>query len=449
MEHLLLKITENINKIGITLDKKRILVAVSGGPDSVFLAYVLWKMGVSIGLAHVNYQLRGNDSDEDEQLVRQYAAQWSVPVHVSLCPTRKKLKESRESLQVFARNWRYQFFEELMEQEDYAYCAMAHHQDDEVETVLMNLLKSHNLAVLQGIPVQRDRYFRPLWNLTKEEIVLALHENELVYRVDESNQKPDYLRNRIRGEVLPLLSELNPSASQQILNRTVWYQLQHRALKALLDPWMPEPLDREKTASLDWNPFVREYGKDLKDVWIMYALEKWGIRGVQAEEVLKLKDSISGKWVEIGEGRIYRTRKGLMWEPVRVGEAKEWVINTFTGTKSINLGTMTLHLEMPFDGRPDFSDRHIFYLDTRKFSFPLVVRSWKKGDRMIPLGMRNSKKLSDIFIDEKYEESAKHQAWVIETEGKIIALSGFRISEQVKWEPSTKAILKMSFESLV
>ena len=445
MEHLLLKIGDNIKKIGIPLHKKRVLVAISGGPDSVWLAYSLRVLGGQIGLAHVNYHLRGEDSERDEALVRAYAQRWEVPLYVRAWH-KEEGELSQNSFQVQAREARYQFFESVMDQEGYDYCATAHHADDEVETLLMSFLKSRNTSLLQGIPTQRDRYVRPLWNVWKHEIIAVLEAQDLPFRWDLSNEKPDYLRNRIRGELIPLMEALNPSFKSHLIRRAAWYAQQEKGLRVLLAPWFPPRLEEEKSIQWDWKAFVDRHGRAYLPVLVQYGLERWNITGVQAEEVSKLIESQSGKWVGVDNGKVIRTRTGLAWEPTSREDTVELKVPAFQGNRTIHYGAVTIHLEFPFEAEIQFGNPSVFYLDARKFSFPLTLRNWKNGDKMIPLGMRNFKKLSDIFIDEKFDPRTKNDAVVVESGDRIIALIGFRISEEVKLDTDTEEVLKIHFE---
>ncbi len=203
-----------------------VLVGCSGGPDSIALAQALLRIGQPVALAHVNYGLRGTDADADEALVRELGATWQVPVHVR----RPQHEAGMESVQLWARSQRYAFFEELMDRHGYWGCATAHHSDDQAETLLLSLLRSQEAPLWHGIPPRRDRYLRPLLGCTKTEVLTYLAERALPFREDLSNQKPQYLRNHVRLEVLPALRAIHPSVEEQLRQRHQWYQQDRKSV---------------------------------------------------------------------------------------------------------------------------------------------------------------------------------------------------------------------------
>jgi len=411
-----------------------VLVACSGGPDSVFLAYAMRELGVAIALAHVNYGLRGKDSDADEALVRDYAQRWGVSCHVLAAPS----VPASHSIQDFARQQRYAFFEQLMDQQGYACCATAHHRDDQVETRLLSLLRSRKPRLWHGIPARRQRYLRPLLSLSKRDILAVLDREHLPYRQDASNAETYYLRNRVRHRVLPALREIHPQAEDHLLRRGDWYDLQYQWLRQQLTRYLPA----EGETRLDWQVFVQEHGERFLPLLVAEVLDAWGLPGAERDEALRLIDSSPGAYRDWAQGRLQRDRHGLQLLPFSqpIGQVE---IERFEGEEQYTIGERQVTLTLPAPSPARFGDPSVLYLDADRIQFPLRLRAWQEGDRMRPLGMQGHKKLSDIFIDDKYDALARQQAIVLVDQQGIVGLSDYRVAERVKLRPGTKAVLRV------
>ncbi|MEO0473550.1 MAG: tRNA lysidine(34) synthetase TilS, partial [Bacteroidota bacterium] len=215
----------------------KVLVATSGGPDSVLLARCLHHLGYQVHLAHVNYALRAEASEAEEQLVRQYAHEWEVPVYVHRCQP-GELSQTDDSLQAAARKVRYQFFAEIMADKKIMTCATGHQADDQVETILLSLLRGNSPSIFSPIPIKRGPFIRPFLHIPREHILQAIKELRMQYGKDASNEKNIYLRNHIRNQLRPELQAINPSADAQLLRRNDWYQLQYQFVQHLLTPYL-------------------------------------------------------------------------------------------------------------------------------------------------------------------------------------------------------------------
>ena len=295
MDPLLTIVQQYMHRNDLFAPKHRILVAISGGPDSVFLAHCLQELGYSIGLAHVNYQLRGAASQADEALVRKYADRWGVPCYVIQATPKKYAADQVVSLQVACRDIRYAFFEGLIEEEGFDRCATAHHASDQVETILMNFLKGNSTSVLKGIPSERGQYIRPLLQLNKEEILAYLEDHQLAYRIDESNLQQTYLRNQIRHSLIPSLEQIQPSAKAQIVERFSWYRLQHELLTNLMAPILQTSLGiRHGFPHLNTQIIGQQFGSEASKVFLAHQLEQWGIHGQELWQGVQLLESKSG-----------------------------------------------------------------------------------------------------------------------------------------------------------
>jgi tRNA(Ile)-lysidine synthase len=414
---------------------QRMLVACSGGADSMFLAHALQKLEISLALAHVNYRLRGADAEADQALVSDVAQRYQVPCHV----LRPSPPPAGQSVQEYAREQRYAFFEELMDQHGYAFCATAHHRDDLVETRLLSLLRSRKPRLWHGIPPRRDRYLRPLLEISKAEILATLEQWQLPYRHDVSNDEAYYLRNRVRHQVLPALRAIHPKAETQLLRRGAWYDLQYQWLRQQLAPYLPAPESRR----LDWQRFLEQQGREFLPLLVAEVLESWGLNGAERDDALRLIDSDPGAYRDLAYGRLQRVRQGLCLLPLPATVAGVEVLS-FTGQRQVQVGARALDLQCPAARPEHFDDPSVLYVDAERLQFPLVLRGWQEGDRMQPLGMRGHKKLSDIFIDAKFSALARQQAVVIVDQEGVVALSDFRVAERVKLRPETQQILRVA-----
>ncbi|WNJ18065.1 tRNA lysidine(34) synthetase TilS [Pontibacter sp. G13] len=433
-------------EIGLPADAQ-VLAAVSGGPDSVCLAWVLKQHGLLAGLAHVNYQLRSEDSDLDEASVRALGEQWEVPVFVKKIPKAHTKDEKGASIQMAARKARYEFFEALMESQGWDYCATAHHQDDEVETLLMNLFRGDSPEIFQGIPTIRFPFIRPLLGVSKAHILQVLDSAGLDYRTDTSNQGLDYSRNVFRNRIIPSLEEVIPGASSHLLKRKDWFQLQASFLKEIWKEWIPQMISGNGDIQrLDWQPFVRQFGAEFLPLLVWEVMTQWGIIPNRIREILGLIHSESGRWVEIHDGRVYRWTNGLERIPESDSPEKFPKWDFLPNAGRCLLKNRSIIWEWPFEGKPDFANSQHFYLDIERLEFPLILRRWKEGDRMQPFGLSFEQKLSDIFINEKFSPSQKQEAIIWEDQQGIVAISGYRISERVKITKNTRQILKIVME---
>lgn len=436
-----------LKKHNLILHDARILIAISGGPDSVYLAFLLYTLGFDISLAHVNYGLRNLDSQKEEDLVRAYSDKWKVPIYIHKENPKNRMLDSGESLQQIARKIRYSFFDSLIEAHKFDYCALAHHADDQVESILMSLIKGNSSRVIHGMPIKRGPYIRPLIDFHKENILQGLEASNLDFGLDVSNESSVYLRNKIRNQVLPLLEELNPSIRKQLLNRNALYQLQKERIEedlASLAATQTEELP-DGSKSFQWDMLDKTHSATRIQTLMTYVLEQWGWHGNDLWNAVSLIDSMPGKIIEGELGTIYRERSGILYLPLSSQIDKQAVVIITHLEAEKEFTCKGWHLQMDLVEAADFSEENAYFLAYDKLRFPLKFRSPALGDKMTPLGMSNQKKLSDIMIDNKWEKRIKEQALLIEDNEKIVALLGFRISDKVKLGPDDQKILKLSF----
>ena len=436
-----------IHEKGLIRENEKLLVAISGGPDSVFLAYALKTLGYTIGLVHINYQLRGKTSDDEEKLIIEYADSWNVPVYYRRMEKVKEESSYAQSRQVIYRDFRYDFFREIMQKHGYTKCATAHHRDDQAESILMSLTKGNHPAIIQSIPLEREKFVRPLLPVSKAEILECLAEAGLAYSHDISNDSNDYLRNQFRNQVIPLLKTINPSIDQQLVSKHEWYQQQFSFIQKVLDQQAHHYLEEKATVKrLYFEPFIKQFGEDFLQVLCIWAFERWGLHGKDIWETIKLIDSESGRFCYTSVGKISKGRDMLILETEEI-ESEIISIPSFRDHYSIKTGHQNVSFSILTEEKPDFKEKNTLWLDLEKIHFPIIIRRWEQGDKMIPLGMKRTKKISDIFIDLKFDSAQKDRAIVFISKGEIFALYPFRVSDTVKISSQTKAVLKIVIEA--
>jgi tRNA(Ile)-lysidine synthase len=441
--NLLLTTQQTLARETLASFQDRILVAVSGGADSMALCVALKELGYDIGVAHCNFQLRGTDSDAEEAWVRQFTAAQNIPLFVKRFDTSTLLADTQDSLQMLARKLRYNFFEELLDAEKYTRCALAHHADDQAEWLLLHLIKSRNAFFLKGIPYKRLPFIRPLLDVPKSEILQFLKEREIPFMTDKSNFEDKYQRNFIRNQLLPNIHQLNPDFSTHLQEKYSFSQLQSHLLEKVLSDYYTCGND------LAFGPFEEKYGAESLPILIRFFLQKYKIHGYKVAAVLALQTKEVGKKVEIEHGDFIRTRKGISFVPTSESPNASFVIAADIEDKfEITVGAegrLTIG-HFPLEGAEiRFDNPHLVYLDWDSIRFPITMRKPHAGDVLQPLGLRGRKKIKDIFRDKKWTISQQLAAWVWEDALRIIAISGFYISDAVKITPETRYVLMMEW----
>lgn len=437
-------VLSTFRQCGINHNATKFFVACSGGADSVSLAATLFSLHIPFELAHVNYQLRGEDSDADQLLVERLAKQWSTVVHCLRIPPEKWT--TGDSIQAQARAFRYQFFDRLLAPESSDICLLAHHQDDQAETILMGLAKGNSWPILHPMPSARPGYLRPLLEVSKADCCKALQAWNIPWREDLTNQKPTYLRNRIRHHVIPALREVNPSIVQQLLARTQQYQAQQALLGTLLGELVrPGIRITEEVHTFSWAHLPPALTEQHLPTILAFVLTEWGWHGHEVWRGADLAFASPGK-SQLFEGKLIKGRDLIQW--IRLAPPQ----------KSIEIPSPTsLPFHASFAGRsislqqcPIPSSFHppanTHYLDPSALEFPLIIRQQQSGDKMIPLGMTGAKLLSDIMIDEKFRPAQKELGIVIEDQQEIMVLSDFRIADSARLRPNSSVCLKLVIE---
>ena len=429
---------KNLNLQFAFLKDKKVLVACSGGVDSIVLSLLLKKSGISIGLAHCNFSLRGKESDADESFVIDWADRLSIPVFTETFDTKTFAKDNKLSTQMAARQLRYQWFSEVMKDFDYQYIATGHHADDDLETFFINLSRGTGLQGLTGIPEIHNAIVRPLLSFSREEIVQFATHNNLSWREDSSNAKTDYLRNKLRHDVIPEFKNAtegvlqNFKKTQQFLNDS-----QH-----LIEDYIALVYNLAVTENFDGYTLHLQKLKELPhtEALLYQLLHPFGFTDWEA--VSELLEAQSGKQIFSETHRLLKDRNVFLLTKIPSEEKKEQFFIQ-KNTKKID---HPIKLELNPIDKIGYIDSSVIYVDFDTLQFPLKLRKWQKGDTFQPFGMKGKKKISKFFKDEKLSLIAKEQVWLLCSDSKIIWIVGHRVDDRFKVTPSTKNILKISFK---
>ncbi|MGG9972409.1 tRNA lysidine(34) synthetase TilS [Ferruginibacter sp. SUN002] len=431
-----------IKKNNLFQQKDKLLLAVSGGVDSVVLCELCYMAGYEFSIAHCNFKLRGDNSNKDEAFVKGLAEKYKVDFFVKQFDTTAIAQQLKKGIEETARDLRYEWFAELTTHDRRQssvvgrhYILTAHHADDNIETVLMNFFRGTGIKGLHGILPKKDKIIRPLLFANKKAIINFATENNLSFVADSTNAESDYTRNYFRNILIPGVEKVFPKAQQNILNNIERFREVEILYKESID------LQKKKLMIQKGNEYFIPVLKMLQVkplVTVLYEMIKdFGFTSLQTEEVVALLQSESGKYVQSQTHRIINNRKWLIISPNKTIDAANILIETGDNNLQFELGV--LQIEKKENIPPSISkDAFVAQLDHDKIQFPLLLRKWKQGDYFYPLGMTKKKKLSRFFIDQKLSLIEKEKVWVVEMNKKIVWVVGMRIDDRFKITTSTK-----------
>ena len=409
----------------------KVLVAFSGGADSVALLRVLTELGYTCECAHCNFHLRGEESDRDENFVRALCNEIHIPLHIKHFDTESYAKEKQISIEMAARELRYAWFEKLRKETEATVIAVAHHRDDSVETFLLNLIRGTGINGLKGIQAKNGYIVRPLLETSREDILNYLDYLKQDYVTDSTNLQDEYMRNKIRLNLLPIMKEMNPSimesiqdTSQKLTEAAIIYN-QNR--KEILETSI-------QTTAEGYTLPVQMIQEDLAPLSLLHEwLSPVGFNSSQIKDIHQsLKKEQSGKLFISNEWEVLRDREHLILQHKREKE----------NIPEISIETVEINNDFIL-----FKDKNIACLDADKVVLPLEVRKWKKGDKFVPFGMKGQKKVSDYLTDKKYSLFQKEKQYVVCSEGKIVWLVGQRTDDRFKITEKTQRALILKIQS--
>jgi tRNA(Ile)-lysidine synthase len=452
MQGLLNDFKTYTEKEALFLPGDTLLLAVSGGIDSVVLCEIFHLLNYRFAIAHCNFQLRGEESEKDEAFVRDLAKRYSVPVWVKKFETEIYAAQNKISIQVAARTLRYGWFNELLEtstaekENRLNYIVTAHHSDDNIETVLMNFFKGTGITGMRGMLPKTGRLIRPLLFSAKKDLLAFAEAHQLAYREDSSNASDKYSRNYIRHQVVPLIEKLYPGAGENLIaniNRFRDTEILYMQAIAVHKKRLLEYRNNEV-----YIPLLKLLKTDPLASVVYEIAKDYDFSSAQAEEIISLLHADTGKFILSATHRILKNRNWLIISPLQIQQSYISVIEKDTTQVLFEQGILRLHKKKAIinSGKPVFSTSPgIATFDLKDIRFPLLLRRWKTGDYFYPLGMAKKKKLSRFFIDQKLSLADKEKVWVLEMNKKIIWVVNYRIDDRFKITDSTKEIIQVTF----
>jgi tRNA(Ile)-lysidine synthase len=431
-----------VNKNSLFDKTEKLLVAVSGGIDSVVLLHFCKVSGYDVSVAHCNFGLRGDESDQDEHFVKKLSEKYNVPLFVKRCDAGKYARENKTGIQIAARELRYEYFNELVEKKGFSKVLIAHNADDDIESFFINLSRISGLKGLTGIPLIRDCYVRPLMFASRKQIETYAVRNNLRWREDSSNASDKYLRNRIRHHLIPLLNEISDDFTGSVIKTMQNLTEADTLLERLVN-------EKKKRFLVKENDFWKINLKnlepaDIDETLFYYILKDFGFNRDTVKQLFgSVKEMSTGKYFLSENHKLLLNRNELIISRKSNIKPEIFTVNSFDYELKYPahlVFSLKKNMEQGF-GR----DKNRVWFDADKLKMPLMLRRWQKGDRFKPFGMKGTKLVSDLLIDEKLSLFEKENVFVLISDEKIIWVVGVRASDYYKVTAKTKNILEVKF----
>ena len=431
------KVKKYIQDNMLLADKARVIIGVSGGADSMALLDILHHLGYECIVAHCNFHLRGQESYRDEYFVEKVATKYKFEYVSANFDTKKYIEEESISLEMAARELRYAWFEKIRKEYKAEKIAVAHHQDDSVETVLINLIRGTGIRGLSGIPPINGKVIRPLLCIFREDILQYLKVRHIGFVEDSTNKEDIYTRNKIRLNVIPLLKTINPSVVQAIQKTSENLYHTENIFNAYVEKAKRKVFANNK---IDINALLKQ--KEPKTI-LFEILFPYGFNAPTVDNIYDSINSQSGK-IFYSEGhQLIKDREVFILEPIN--DQPDAIYTLFEHETNIEEPCkMTFE---PFRKTSSFQleqDPATIYLDKDRLIYPLIIRKWKHGDKFIPFGMKGHKKVSDYFTDRKFSLVDKSNTWLLCSGDDIVWIIGERIDDRFKITNTTIEILKIT-----
>lgn len=422
------KVLRYITQKQLLSQDNKVLVALSGGADSVALLRLLQSAGYVCEAAHCNFHLREDESERDEAFVRSLCKKQEIPLYVTHFETAEEAARQHISIEMAARELRYHWFEEIREKSKAHAIAVAHHRDDSAETFLLNILRGTGINGLQGIQPRNGYIVRPLLCLDRKEIIDYLKEIGQAYVTDSTNLEDEYLRNKIRLHLLPLMQQIAPAAKENILKTALHLAEAARLYQRAVDDSRTRIL-RENGKAIDIASLLQE---PAPETLLFEILHPFGFNESQTKDIYRALQGQSGKYFQAGSWKVLKDRDQLLIEK-KEAESTPPIL-------SIKTYTYTSNFIIPHD-------KQTACFDTDKLSQPLSLRHWKRGDFFVPFGMKGKKKVSDYLTDRKFSLTQKEQQWVLCCGNDIAWLVGERSDNRFRIDENTKQVTVISIQS--
>lgn len=437
---------EFITKESLFTNNDKILLAVSAGMDSVVMCELFYRGKYNFGIAHGNFQLRSEESNQDESFVRDLASEYKVPFYCKKFATQQYADQNSVSIQMAARTLRYDWFNTVLKEEGFDYVATAHHLDDQIETFFINMLRGTGISGFHGILPKQNKKIHPLLFVYRKDIEKYIFDNNMKFREDSSNKELKYVRNKIRHNLIPVLKDINPNYNS-ILNQNI---------KRIRES---EYIYREQIDNIR-SRIIKHEGKtvviDIAEIKKLHPLKSYLFELIApyrfnfstVEDIISKLDDISGKEFLSKTHRLIKDRNRLIIvEKEKTTtvqhQAKEYYIQE--NTSSIDHPIVLKFNKLTFNRNLEiYTEQHYANLDFDKLNFPLRIEKWEKGDYFYPLGMNKRKKLSDFFIDNKLTLIEKENTWLLCSGKNIVWIIGHRIDHRYRVTNKTKMVYQIT-----
>lgn len=440
---MLQKVSGFIQSHSLCQPESRILAAVSGGIDSTVLCEVLHQLKYDFAIAHCNFGLRAEEAEADQQFVKKLAKKYEAPFFTENFNTRAFAGQEKLSTQMAARTLRYQWFEQVRQQEGYDYIATAHHSNDTTETILLHLTKGTGIAGLHGIPPKNGYIIRPLLPVTKDDIYDFVTSEKLIWREDSSNETTKYQRNKIRHEVIPVLKEINPNLEETMQHTAERVSHAEDIVAAYINLLRGQSVsDTEEAVYIALPPLQQATGLP---VVLHELLRPYHFSYSVVLELVEALNGISGKQFDSPTHILVKDRDQLVITPRSLSSFGSTLINE--GDTAAEAGNMHFTIQyIDADTYKLNTKPHVAALDAGQLKFPLRLRAWQEGDWFVPLGMNGKKKISDFLIDKKVPANLKPQTLVLVSEQSIAWVVGQRLDNRFKVNDKTEQVVEITMQ---
>ncbi|MFA6701497.1 MAG: tRNA lysidine(34) synthetase TilS [Dysgonamonadaceae bacterium] len=435
---MLKKVSEFIKKYDLLTPQAKVIVGLSGGADSMALLDILTLLGYQCIAAHCNFHLRSEESNRDATFVKNWCKDVDIPFHSIDFDTSQYAEDKKISIEMAARELRFAWFEIELKNFGADAITLAHHRDDSVETVLLNLVRGTGIKGMTGISPKNGKIIRPLLCVSRDEIIAYLNEREIPFVVDSTNLEDNYKRNFIRLNIIPQLEKLNPSVSDSIQRTAEHLSEAEKIYSAYIEKVKSEVF----SDNLIHIPSLKN---SLSPSSVLHEiLSPYGFNASVIEDVVDNLDATPGKIFYSDNYRLLKDRVHFVLEQIPEGNKTE---SYFISVDDLEI-TDPIHLKIGKRKREEVSftkDQNILFADADKLSFPFTLRKWQNGDWFIPFGMKGKKKLSDYFTDRKFSLCDKEKVWVLFSGNNILWVVGNRSDERFKITDETKNVIVIEF----
>lgn len=416
-----------------------LLLAVSGGMDSMCMLWLCKQAGFRMEVAHCNFRLRGEESDEDEAFIRRFCQTQEIPLYVERFNTVDYADENNISIQMAARELRYDWFEKLRQENNFDHIAIAHNRDDVIETFFINLTRGTGIRGLTGIKAKSGPVIRPLLFASRERINRFVLEQEIPYREDSSNKSKKYMRNKIRHDIVPAFRSLNPAFDETLIQDIAHI---HETFKVYNGKINQLKHDMARNEQGNFHIDKQQLLALSEKTTVLYEfVHAYGFNTDQVKQIIAACQHQPGAAFYSETHKLIIDRDDLIVAPLQENNNELFYIDeNHTQLSKPFSAHISRHEADQYQIKPN---KHTGAFDAEKLSFPLMLRKWKAGDYFQPLGMQGIKKLSDFFVDNKFSRIAKDETWLLVSDNKIVWVIGHRIDERFKIKETTTNVLEI------